>query len=470
MKAPNNILKNSGVRGIIKSPNTFWLRLKQTFSKKIVLMSKQYIYLLASALAIYLREKHKGHCNILIGTDTRTSGPLIKQQIKQNLLAFKHDVFDSSIVPTPCIAQTIKDYAPSDTKNKFFHLGIIITASHNPPEYNGLKIITPTGYLTKHDEMLISTIFHSLTKDPMLSMKYADFSMAFNHEFDTSALYTSRVQEQIPSFHSTDTILLDCAHGATYNIAPKIFSSYFKTVVAINNSPNGELINADSGCSDPTVLISALQKHNADWACAFDGDGDRVVIVDKQGNIFNGDDLLVILSQHEQFQNESTFVGTIMTNMAIEEYFTSQHKKLIRTDVGERNIIEALQENHAQLGSEPCGHITVMNHARCSDGIFAALLFFDTIYKKPDILKNKVIKYPQIDEAIPLQDMQFDELALEKIIEKHRAIAAPGRIIVRKSNTEPVFRLMIEHKDHTLAQEILTTLKQQLLEFLYNKE
>lgn len=470
MKAPHNIFKNSGIRDITSNTNTAWKHIKELFSKKTSFMTSTNIYYLSYALAIYLEDTYKEPCNILIGTDTRPSGSWIKQYIKNSLLDLKHNVFDGGVVPTPCIAQTVKDYVDSNKKKNFFHLGIMITASHNPALYNGLKIITPTGYLTEDEEIDISNIFHFIIENPQSLLEYASFSRGFNNSLNCAELYISKIKEKIQSFHTAETIVLDCAHGATYDIAPKIFSSYFKKVIPINNSSNGEIINTNSGCSDPALLLSAMQKHDADWGCAFDGDGDRVIIVDKKGNIFNGDDLLMILSKHEQFQQESTFVGTIMTNMATEEHFSSQNKKLLRTDVGERNIIEALHLNHAQLGSEACGHVTIMNHARCSDGIFAALLFFETMYQNTDILENRTMKHHQIHEVIPVKDLQFDDAAIETIVEKQKAIAYPGRIVVRKSNTEPVLRLMVEHKDYDLAQEILTSLKKQLQEYLSCKE
>ena len=278
--------------------------------------------------------------------------------------------------------------------------------------------------------------------------------------FDCIEFYEKNIQKTLLSSSSHMKILLDCANGATTHIAKKIFQGYYPNIITINDDGKGELINKNSGCSNPELLIQAIQQHHADWGCAFDGDGDRVIIAHTDGSIFDGDDILVVLSQHPTFAQETIFVGTIMTNNAIEQYFKDQHKTFLRTDVGERNIICALDQHHAQLGSEACGHISVMNHALCSDGIFTALLFFETIVSNPNTLKKLPKKFSQLHATILLKKIRSTDHEIDLLIQKTNTTIHPGRIIIRKSNTEPVMRLTVEHPNEHVTLNIFNHIKE----------
>lgn len=453
-----NIFVNSGIRGIA---GTGYLQKIELFT-------------LGQAISTLLAEEFDEPCNILIASDTRTSTPWIKEALIEGLSTQEHDIYDGGICPTPFVAKAMKDYQPHDEnadefepndpeeEDGFFALGIIITASHNPAEYNGIKILTEFGYLTEEIELEISSLYHELMLEDIPN--FDDETPPCIH-IDLVSFYDSLVMQQLNNTPMDKiSTVLDCSNGATALIAPKIFHSTGVKFVAINNERDGKLINVNSGCSNPQLLLDAVIKHNTEWGCAFDGDGDRVIIAHKSGRIFDGDDLLVILSMHPDYQAFKMLIGTFMTNQGVAEFAQEHKKTLIRTQVGERNVINALMGHKAMLGSETCGHITVMDHAFCSDGIFAALLFFDTITSYPEILDTIYTKYPQVHATVPLNGKTLETKTIGAIVSKYQNQTT--RIVVRPSNTEPIIRIMVEHKDQEQAQEISALLKQLFIEAL----
>ncbi len=448
MNQAPNIFVNSGIRSKINTG----------------LLQEKNLKTLGYALGFLLAEEFEYSCPILIATDTRPSGIMIKNALIEGLLNFGHDIFDAGICPTPFVAKALKDYQGEDddsdmdgdteSDESFFTLGIVITASHNPAEYNGIKILTPFGYLDLETEQELSNIFHDFLKNPNLIEESLPDEPGFLIDFDLKTWYQAEILDLFEKNNQKSSIVLDCAHGATTTIAPKIFQSLGYDVIAINNSLDGTKINAHSGCSNPQELITHVQKNNALWGFAFDGDGDRVIIVDQQGSIFDGDDILAILSQHENYVHEKNIVGTIMSNIGIENYFKQQQKKFLRTSVGERNLIEALAKYQAFLGSETCGHIIMMDHAFCSDGIFASLMFLQTIQNNPQSLQQNYLKHFQKHATIPLLEIKKSSIEIEKIVTDFKN-KYQSRIIARPSNTEPIIRIMVEDQNEKNAEKIL---------------
>lgn len=455
-----NVFKNSCIRDKV---NSGYLQIEKVIA-------------LGTAISTLLYEEFDNPCNILIATDTRTSGELIKQALIQGLTAHDHEIYDAGICPTPFVAKALKDYKEDqddrdqddyddfdeEPEDNFFTLGLVITASHNPAEYNGIKVLTEFGYLTKEIEIEISRIYHEFMelKSPKLRSEKIPCI-----DIDLVSFYQDELEQELTSLPFKNiSVLLDCANGATAKIAPKIFQSLGITTVAINNEQNGHKINADSGCGNAQLLLEQIQKHKTTWGCAFDGDGDRVIIAHESGKIFDGDDLLIILSEHEVYHDFKTVVGTIMTNQGVIEYFKKTNKKFIESQVGERNIIENLMNHQAMIGSEPCGHITIMEHAFCSDGIFAALLFFETIQNNPELLNLNYTKYRQEHSSINITNKTIDKKMITMVVSKY--LSPDVRIIVRPSNTESVLRLMVEHKDEQTAKDILQQLKNDFLKLL----
>lgn len=461
MNNKSNIFINSGIRD----------------KADVGLLQIKNVKTLGYAIGYLLLEEFEYSCPILIATDTRTSGNKIKDALMQTLTEFGHDVFDAGICPTPFVAKALKDYQPEDEDDieedaqddeNFFTLGLVITASHNPAEYNGIKILTPFGYLDIETEEELSEIFHTFSRNGSLIGQSLPDEQGSIIDFDLSTWYQSQILEDIEKSPTKISIVLDCAHGATAQVAPRIFHALGYEVIAINNTPDGSKINQNSGCGDPKKLIESVKKYNAAWGCGFDGDGDRVIIVNQDGTVFDGDDIVYVLSNHEKYKNNAIIVGTIMSNVGLQNYFTQHSKKLIRTPVGERNLIQALIKHQAFLGAETCGHVTMMDHAFCSDGIFAALMFFQTVQTNPTLINKPYEKHFQAHETVslthlsPLQESKINNIAYEYESKNN------CRIIVRPSNTEPLIRIMVEHQNEEQVQEILQNLQNDLIKILKN--
>lgn len=465
MKQTNNLFTNSGIRDITPHHINFWHQIKNIFSKNNSFFTLEHIHWLALALSHYLYNKSHKPANILIARDTRISGTWIAHTLQNTFLDNQHHVYNINIVPTPFVAQAVHCYKSENQKSPFFSLGVMITASHNPAEYNGIKIFTPKGYLTKQEEIEISNIFFDIKKNkhnhtPTTSIEFTPHNYQFN--FKAFDFYIHKLQNNLifKNFKNIKMVV-DCAHGATYQIAKAILKQYGFTIIMIHDQPNGYNINQDSGCSNPELLMQAVYKHAADWGCAFDGDGDRVIIVNNKGQIFDGDDIITIISQHPNFKTQKIIVGTIMSNEATEQFLTNQNKTFITTDVGERNIIETLKQYKAQLGAESCGHITIMKHAPCSDGIFATLMFFDTL-RSQKMVFNHYPKHAQVHATISLKDKIITEETICAIKNKYASLYNLDKVIIRKSNTEPIIRIMTEHKNKKYAEQILYTIVQEL--------
>lgn len=457
MNKISNIFKNSCIREKVGSHY----------------LQQEKIIALGVAISTLMYEEFDYPCNFLIATDTRTSGQAIKEALIQGLTTHDHEIYDAGICPTPFVAKAVRDYQEDqnededtddfeDEEDNFFTLGFVITASHNPSEYNGIKVLTEFGYLTEEIELEISRIYHEIIEEGSFKLKSEKIDCI---DIDIVSFYQDELEQEINNLPLQNiSVLLDCAHGATAIITPRIFKSVGITTVALNNDLDGSKINQDSGCGNPQLLLENIKKHNTTWGCAFDGDGDRVIIAHESGKIFDGDDLLVLFSQSKIYQHFKTVVGTIMTNQGVVEFLQKKNIAVLRAQVGERNIIAKLMNNQGMIGSEPCGHITIMEHAFCSDGIFAALTFFSIIQNNPELLNLNYTKYAQVQSSIQLGSKTIDKKMISMILSKY--LSADTRIIVRPSNTEPVLRIMVEHKDQQEAENIGQELKNDLLKLI----
>lgn len=470
MNHTKNIFTNSGIR--------------QTIDHE--LLQPKAIQALGYAIATLLAQEFDYVCNILIATDTRPSGECIKQTLIDAFIECGHDVFDAGILPTPYVAKALKDFVPDDSDENddtddhqdfddlqdqnnepFFTLGIIITASHNPANFNGIKILTPFGYLDEVVESEITSLFFEFyNKKELINDAHAQ-QPGYLQNIHLAPWYQATITEHIKKVASPTTVLLDCAHGAAAQVGPDIFQSFGYQVTPINADTDGSKINQNSNCNNPQLLMETLQKSNATWACAFDGDADRVIIAHRNGTIFDGDDIVAILAQHPRYKNNPIIVGTILTNQGLEQYLKTLNKKLIRCAVGERNLINALIKHQAFLGAETCGHIIMMDHALCSDGIFTALQFLELMQNKN--IAHVYKKYDQQHKMIHISDPKKIPQCSSQItaLQKQYQIGDSCRIIVRPSNTEPVLRIMVESLDQQKAINICNALHDQL-KFLLN--
>jgi phosphoglucosamine mutase len=401
---------------------------------------------LGSAIAQWVRTHYKTQAKVLIGHDTRVSCWRLKASLKQSLMLHGIPFADAGIIPTPAVLHIMK-YDPS------FNAGIMISASHNPSCDNGIKLFKAgQGKISEQDEREIEANFENVARSEQ-HIEEETNAPAFNEAQSLHAQrYTEALIARFPgNFLAGKRIVLDCSHGATYQIAPIIFRALGADVTTIGTQPNGLNINEACGSLYPEELANAVLKQKAHFGFAFDGDGDRLICVDSEGIIKDGDDVLVHLLRHPLFERCKTIVGTLMTNHGLDMHISAAHKKLIRTSVGDKYVAAELEKNNLLLGGETSGHIIMRDYLNTGDGIFAALRVLEVMFCTKTWAFTPFKKYPQSLINVPVK--QKHNLTLEpykKIIDEYTG-KARGRVIVRYSGTENVLRVMVEDSEQQSA-------------------
>ena len=399
----------------------------------------------------FTRGNHKHF--VLIGKDTRLSNYTIEPSLTAGFLSMGMNVYLTGPLPTPGVSALVSSMRCD--------VGVMISASHNHYSDNGIKIFGPNGTkLSDQDEIniekLIDTRFKNLVKPENLGRA--------KRIEDAGGRYIEYLKSKISSKLRLDglKIVIDCANGAAYKVAPKILWELGANVIPINVSPDGTNVNDNSGSTFPNNLINKVIEFKADVGIALDGDADRAILVDENGVIVDGDKIIAVIAKFwkkNDYLYKNTVVGTVMTNKALENYFLKTKISLIRTDVGDRNIIQSMKEHNLILGGEPSGHIILNNYSSTGDGILASLEVLGIMKfenKKLSTLSNVYKPYPQIIQNFPLRPNQEStsvintvKRKIEKIIDKKNT-----RIVVRKSGTENKIRTMIEAKSIDLAKSI----------------
>ncbi len=388
---------------------------------------------------------------LIIAHDTRASSAWVQSALKSGLLMHPITVHLGYTMATPLVSAVVE-------KHDNIQCGLVITASHNPPTDNGIKIITKEGKLSGKQE---ADLLHILKQEP--APKYTAWG---NEQIITSAesLYRALLEEQLaPNTLAGLNVVLDCAHGATHRLAPELFNHFGASVHTIGTEPNGNNINLASGALYPQKLQQLVMQRKADLGFAFDGDGDRIIAVNNKGEIKDGDDIIALLHKHPNYQHEKIVVGTIMSNHALADTLAETDTQFIRTPVGDRHVIRALIENKALLGSEPSGHIIMRDHLNTSDGIRAALFVAEYARTTNNFSLKSFIKTPQCIINMPIkQKKDLSEMGITSVIAAHESSLDDGRIIVRYSGTENVLRIMVEDANADHAQRIASQLSQDL--------
>lgn len=415
-------------------------------------LTKENLNQLGHAIGQWASSNLEKPIKILIGYDTRSSCSLILEELSHSILQYQVELFNGKTLPTPVVCKLVKE--------EEFDLGIIISASHNLADYNGIKIVKKEGKISAFAESAITQLYeHQIFTNtiPKNSLKPYDQASQIYQIFITAWFEAAFLEGQ--------KIVLDCAHGATYKIAPKIFEHFGAQVTVINNHPDGHNINLQCGSTCPENITNAILIHQADWGISFDGDGDRVLIVDKNGHNYDGDEILSILTQHPLFK-KSPVVGTIMSNQGLGQYLQEKNKIFFRASVGDKHVYTMMQQYHAMIGGEPSGHIIIEPFSYCGDGIFTALLCIDTLIKEK--IKTPVFtKFAQVSTQIETtnrHDLKQDPYAA--IIKKYETQLNPGRLIVRYSGTEPILRIMTESDNKEIAEKIAHQLKNEFTSIL----
>lgn len=381
---------------------------------------------------------------VLIGKDTRVSGYMLESALEAGLCAAGVDVLLSGPMPTPAVAYLIRALR--------LQAGIVISASHNLFEDNGVKFFSAVGSKLP-DEM--ERKIEAELNTPIETKPSAQLGKVQRID-DAAGRYIEFCKSTFP-YHLDLRglrIVIDCAHGAAYHIAGHVMHELGADVITIGVQPNGLNINLECGATHAATVQKAVKQHHADLGIALDGDGDRVMMVDKQGRFYNGDQLIYIIAKHRQQNRKLTggVVGTLMTNLAIEEQFKKLHIPFLRTNVGDRHVLELLQQKGWQLGGENSGHIICMDKHTTGDGIISAL---QVLYALRDAHKTLaefmrgVSLYPQ--HLINVKTSNSFNFNTNKAVntmckEAEADLNGNGRLLIRASGTEPLIRVMVESK------------------------
>ena len=399
---------------------------------------------------------------VLIGKDTRISGYMLEAALEAGLAAAGVDVMLTGPMPTPAVAYL--------TRALRAQVGIVITASHNPFEDNGIKFFSAEG--TKLPDEVELAIEAALDQ-PMQVVASAQLGKARRIN-DAAGRYIEFCKSTFPNALDLRglKIVLDCAHGATYHVAPPVFHELGAEVIAIGNQPDGLNINLDCGSTHITHLQKAVVEHQADLGIAFDGDGDRVMMVDADGKLLDGDQLLYIIACHRQERGklQGGVVGTLMTNLALEHAMAKLGIPFARAKVGDRYVLELMNQQAWQLGGENSGHILALDKHTSGDGIIAALQVLHAVKAKGRTLAelgNELALYPQVLINVTVKQ-RIDVNAhsgLQKAVElAETELNGSGRVLLRASGTEPKIRVMVEGQSvnqvQALAEKLAEVVKQ----------
>lgn len=389
---------------------------------------------------VFSEGRQKG--KVLIGKDTRTSGYMFESALEAGLSAAGVDVCLLGPMPTPAIAYLTRTFRAN--------AGIVISASHNPHFDNGIKFFSAQG------EKLADEVEQSIEDylEQELEVVEAHLLGKASRISDAAGRYVEFCKSTVPSSMNFDgmTIVLDCAHGATYHVAPLVFSELGARVSSIGTSPNGLNINKEVGSTKPEALIREVLEKKADLGIAFDGDGDRVVMVDHKGEVVDGDELLFIIARSlsRAGRLKGGVVGTLMTNFGAELAFAELNIPFERANVGDRYVMEKLNAFGWTLGGEGSGHIVCKENTTTGDGIISALQVLIALAetgKTLNDLKSGMTKLPQRMLNVRVAD-RVDPLLNERVYAEVKRIeselAGQGRVLLRASGTEPVIRVMTE--------------------------
>lgn len=436
-------------------------------------LSPELAYKVAKAGA-YVLSKHTDHTpTILIGRDTRISGTLIESAMVAGFLSYGANVKSIGVVPTPAVAYL--------TKKLNADASVVISASHNSFEFNGIKFFSNKGM--KIPDSLEEEIEEIMESDKLNEFRAVNEKIGIcdNAEFlkteyveFISSLFVNELKGKIDSKFK---VVIDAANGATYEVAKEIFTNLGINYTIINNNPNGININKNCGSTHLGMLKEYVINNKCDMGIAYDGDGDRCLLIDSLGNEIDGDVIIAILAKYLKDKgrlNNDTFVATIVSNLGLNKFAEENSLHLIQTNVGDRYVLENMLENGYNLGGEQSGHVICLDYNPTGDGILTSLMVLQALTDNKKTLNEaaKIVNiYPQVlinakvnsDKKYGYKD---DEVILNKINELEDEFAGNGRVIIRPSGTEPLVRIMIEGNDKEYitkkAKEVANLIEERL--------
>lgn len=426
-------------------------------------MTSEIAMQIGRAIAFIVKNRVKGN-TIVIGKDTRLSGYMIENALAAGICSMGVNVQLVGPLPTPGIAFI--------TTSMRADAGVVISASHNPFQDNGIKIFSADGF--KLPDELEADIEDLIFSQKMAALRpVADEIGKASRIEDAAGRYIVYLKNTFPKNYVLDDfhIVLDCAHGATYKIAPHVFSELGARVTTVGVEPDGKNINHECGALHPEVMAARVRQSGADIGLALDGDGDRLIVCDEHGTIVDGDHIMAICASelmHRRKLKKKTLVATVMSNMGLEQAMTAMGGQMVRTQVGDRYVVEAMRARGYNFGGEQSGHLVFLDHNTTGDGTLAALQLLAIMIKKNKPLSELatiMTTFPQVLQNVRMASKIAPEHIPgfpEALDEAERQLGDRGRILVRASGTEPVIRVMTEGEDE---QEI-TAIAHELCEVI----
>ena len=408
----------------------------------------------ARAAGVEFRQGDRRHL-VVIGKDTRLSGYMLEPALTAGFISVGMDVVMSGPLPTPAIAML--------TRSMRADLGVVISASHNPYQDNGIKLFGPDGYKLSDDvERAIEARMANGGTEDLAPCDRLGHAQRLEDAFGR---YIEFVKNSFPKGLRLDglKIVVDCANGAAYKVAPKVFYELGAEIVTIGVSPNGFNINRECGATSPKAMQDAVVQRGADLGIAVDGDADRVVMADERGRLIDGDQMIALVARswHERrLLRGGGVVGTVMSNLGLERFVRALGLDFVRTPVGDRYVVERMREGGYNVGGEQSGHIVLSDYATTGDGLVAALQILPVLVESG----RRVSEVASVFDPLPqiLKNVRFaggapleNDRVRAAIETGEETLGDGGRLLVRKSGTEPVVRVMAEGEDAALVGQVV---------------
>ncbi len=419
-------------------------------------MTAPFMVQLATAVGQYFKENAETR-RVVIGKDTRRSGYMLENALTSGFMAAGLDVFMLGPLPTPAVGLL--------TRSMRADLGVMISASHNPHHDNGIKFFGPDGYkLSDKDELAIEALVDALLAGTAEAPS-GDIGRATQlHNSATRYVeYAKTTVDRRVQFNGL-RIVLDCANGAAYKAAPEILWELGAEVIPLGIHPDGFNINKGCGSTQPDAAAKLVRETRADLGICLDGDADRIILLDETGTVVDGDQIMALLATHwakDGKLNHNTLVATVMSNLGLETHLAEQGITLNRTQVGDRYVVEEMRRGGFNMGGEQSGHIVLSDHATTGDGLMAGLQVLSILKdsdQKASQLLRRFTPVPQLLQNVrygagraPLDQKDVQEA----IATGEKALAGSGRLLIRKSGTEPLVRVMGESHDGALLKEVV---------------
>ncbi len=387
---------------------------------------------------------------VIIGKDTRLSGDMLEDALSAGILAVGGNVIKVGVLPTPAIAHLVKVYQADS--------GVVISASHNPFEYNGIKFFNGDGF--KLDDSIENEIEDIILSDIDVNSHITGDMLGRCLEADDDAeeKYAEFLKSTIDVDIKGIKLVLDCANGAAYSVAEKVYSELGADITVIGNEPNGVNINDGYGSTHPEKLQEEVVKQGAFMGLAYDGDADRLIAVDEKGRIIDGDKLICICAKMMKDRKQlagDIVTATVMSNIGFHKYINGMGCSVEVTGVGDRYVLESMLKTGSRIGGEQSGHIIFLNHTTTGDGILSSLQLLQAVLlsgRKPSELSDEIEIFPQVlrnarvkneNKSIFMDDSEIKD-AVAKV---EKEIEGSGRLLIRPSGTEPLVRVMLEGQD-----------------------